>query len=131
MPRLIIAETRIELIAGEPGLRRIVARVANDGFLPTNISEQAIVTQIARPVEVTLRLSDGAIVAGPERQTIGHLPGRSVRVTPSWQAPSPTNGSREVVWVVRLTAADARATVVAASPRAGVARATLESLLSD
>jgi len=131
MPRLIIAETRIELIAGEPGLRRIVARVANDGFLPTNISEQAIVTQIARPVEVTLRLSDGAIVAGPERQTIGHLPGRSVRVTPSWQAPSPTNGSREVVWVVRLTAADARATVVAASLRAGVARATIESLLSD
>ncbi len=125
MPRLTIAETRVEPIAGEPTLRRIVARVANDGFLPTNVSEQAIVTHVARPVEVTLQLVGGEIVAGPERQDLGHLPGRSVRVTPSWQAPAPANGGREVVWVVRLTATAAAATIVAASPRAGVARAEI------
>lgn len=96
MPRLTIAETRVEPIDGDPALRRIVARVANDGFLPTNISEQALVTHAARPVEGALQLSGGAIVAGPERRTLGHLPGRSVRATPSWQAPTATNGSREV-----------------------------------
>jgi len=86
------------------------------------------VTQVARPVAVALHLSGGEIVTGPTRQTIGHLPGRSVRVTPSWQAPSPTNGSREVAWVVRLTADDATAQVVASSPRAGEAQAMIGPL---
>jgi len=131
MPRLTIAETRVDPIVGDRALWRIGARVANDGFLPTNVSEQAIVTRTARPIAVTLQLAGGELVAGPERQAIGHLPGRGVRVTPSWQAPSPTNGSRELIWVVRLTTADARATIVASSPRAGVARAAINFLTAD
>ena len=128
MPLLTIAETRVEPIAGEAALRRIVARVANDGFLPTNVSEQALVTRVARPVEVSLQLSRGEIIAGPERRGIGHLPGRSVRATPAWQSPSPTTSSREVAWIVRLTGDDGAAQITAASPRAGTARATIASL---
>lgn len=131
LPRLTIAEARVEPVGGDGTLRRIVARVANAGFLPTNISEQAIVAQVAQPVEVRLDLTNAEVLAGPTRQIIGHLPGRSVREAPAWQAPAPTNASREARWLVRLNGDTPRAEIVATSPRAGTARAQLDNLAKN
>lgn len=125
LPLLTIAETRVERVAGDEQLRRIVVRVRNDGFLPTNLSQQAIATKTARPVEVSLSLDGATLVEGAARQRIGHLPGRTVREVPTWQAPTATRSSAEVRWLVRLAGDCGSAAVVAASPKAGAARETI------
>lgn len=124
LPRLAIAELRVEPLGGDGALRRVTARVRNDGFLPTNLSRQALVTKTARPVEATLTLEGATIVDGPASQVLGHLPGRSVAEGPAWRMPEPSASSRTVQWIVRVTGDAARATVAARSPKAGVASET-------
>jgi murein tripeptide amidase MpaA len=121
LPELTIAEVRVEPLDG--ALRRVTARVRNDGYLPTNLSQQALVTGTARPVEVTLTLEGAELVEGPARQSLGHLPGRSLRAGPTWAAPANSASAREVSWLIRPTGPEARGRIVARSPKAGVANA--------
>src|SRR4051794_4646951 len=125
LPLLVIADLRVEPFGDDGALRRITVRVRNDGFLPTNLSRQALVTKTARPVEVALTLEDATIVEGPARQSLGNLPGRSVREGPAWRMPEPTASSAEVRWIVRVTGRAPRAGVRASSSKAGVARGTI------
>jgi len=62
------------------GLYTIVATVENTGFLPTNISEQAKVMRVARPVTATLTCGEGVTVLGEARQSLDHIEGRSSTV---------------------------------------------------
>ena len=130
LPLLMIAETTVEPFGDDARLRRITVRVRNDGFLPTNLSKQALVTKSARLVEVTLTVTGATIVDGAARQRLGHLPGRSVGAVPTWQAPTPALSSGEARWIIRLdddspTDDAASAEVTASSPKAGVARETI------
>lgn len=122
LPRLVLDDRRIEQIAGESDLWRITARIRNDGFLPTNLSKQALATKAARPVEVALTLEGATLVAGTTRQVLGHLPGRSVREGPTWRAPEPTATSAVASWIVRSAGDAPRGEIVARSPKAGVVR---------
>lgn len=119
LPRLVIDGVLLEPIADEGDLWRITAWVRNDGFLPTNLSKQAIATKQARPVTVELTLEGATLVSGAARQSLGHLPGRSVDEGPTWRAPEATASTGTATWVVQGTP---QGSIVARSPKAGVAR---------
>ncbi|HET8630586.1 MAG TPA: M14 family metallopeptidase [Thermomicrobiales bacterium] len=128
LPELTVDNVRVEPLDGDGALLRVSARVANTGFLPTNLSQQALVTQTARPVEVALELDDAEVVAGPARHDLGHLPGRGGRPGPPWAAPAASPSAREIHWLARATGPRPRGRVVARSPKAGVAVAALPDL---
>ena len=68
---------------------RIAVAVRNDGYLPTNVTAQAVKMKVARPVEARLQLAPGAeLLLGTTRQEIGHLDGYG--------------GRRKVEWIVRF-----------------------------
>lgn len=126
LPRLAVDDLRVESLGGDGSLRRITALVRNEGFLPTNLSRQALLTKAARPVEVAIELAGATLVDGPARQAIGHLPGRSVREVAVWRMPEPTVSSRAMSWIVRMGGPNASAAVTARSSKAGVAVAHVE-----
>jgi murein tripeptide amidase MpaA len=87
---------------------RIVVAVRNDGFLPTNVTEQAIKMKQAKPVEARIHLDEkDTLLVGDANQEIGHLSGYG--------------GRRKVEWTVRF-AGDPVATVEITSKKAGVVR---------
>ncbi len=84
------------------GLYKVRAVVSNHGYLPTNLSDVAVDKGIAKPVEVTVRVSGGEVVMNPAQTEVGHLAGRNERFAP-W---SPwgqqwTAVARVVEWLVR------------------------------
>ena len=103
---------------------RVSAEVSNHGFLPTHLTEVALATGQARPVEVEIDVGEGAEVLSERCVDIGHLAGRSGRRAP-WSpwGPDWTADARLVQWYVRGRP-EGDVTVVARSPKAGTARAT-------
>ena len=105
-PRLRAEFHQIEEI-GEK-VYRIAVAVRNDGYLPTNVTEQAIKMEQAKPVEARIHLGErDALLIGDAKQEIGHLSGYG--------------GRRKVEWTVRF-AGDAGGTVEIASKKAGTVR---------
>jgi hypothetical protein len=102
---------RIGSLAAEPfgdGFFRIAVGVENRGYLPTNLTDQALSLGIARPV--TVRLDPGPHaerLMGDETRAVGHLAGRVTRRTlyDPWRRPWGDAGHR-VEWLVRLADAD-------------------------
>jgi hypothetical protein len=69
----------------ESGFMKITAKVQNQGYLPTNVTEQAIRNQTAKTVKVSIAVQGGELVFGDETQDVGHLAGnRSEPVTVEW-----------------------------------------------
>ena len=87
---------------------RIAVAVRNDGYLPTNVTEQAIKMKQAKPVEARIHLGEkDTLLVGDAKQEIGHL--------------SSYGGRRKVEWTVRF-AGDPTATVEISSKKAGAVR---------
>jgi murein tripeptide amidase MpaA len=87
---------------------RIAVAVLNDGYLPTNVTEQAIKMKQAKPVEARIHLGEkDTLLVGDAKQEIGHLSGYG--------------GRRKVEWTVRF-ADDPAATVEISSKKAGTVR---------
>ncbi len=85
---------------------RIAVAVRNDGYLPTNVTEQAIKMKQAKPIEARIHLGEkDVLIVGDEKQEIGYLSGYGGR----WR----------VEWVVRFFDAPA-ATIDIVSQKAGV-----------
>jgi len=84
------------------GMYRINANVANQGFLPTNLTDRAIDIKIAKSVVVELSLPNGTeLISGMARVDLGNLEGRSQRTKRysrffDWGTPA-----KAVEWVVR------------------------------
>ncbi len=123
-PRLRLARPIAHALA--PGLYRVSVVLENTGYLPTNVTEQALAMKVAPPVTVELAGIDPADVLMNERvQTIGHLSGRSERrdeFSPwgnAWGTPR-----KRVEWLVRAEPGRAL-TAIARSTRAGTARLAL------
>lgn len=98
-PYLAIAETRVEAL--EPGLFRVQAIAENTGYLPTNVTEQAVATKRVRPDRLRL---DGAEVLGEPEHELGFVPGRSGQDEPpavflAYGRPN----RRKAEWLVRAT----------------------------
>jgi len=59
--------------------------IRNDGYLPTNVTAQAVKMQQARPVTAQITLSDGAeILVGDAKQELGHIAGYGGRRKAEW-----------------------------------------------
>ena len=93
------------------GTYQLSVAVHNDGYLPTNITQQAVNMEQAPPVEARIVLAEGdEVLVGDAVEKIGHLGGYG--------------GRRKVEWVVRF-AGEVAGQVEIVSTKAGVVRLNL------
>ena len=79
------------------GVWRVSVAVVNSGYLPTNITRRAVDLGVAKGVSATLALPEGAeIVAGAEKQELGHLAGYGGRRKAEWLVQLGEAGACEV-----------------------------------
>ena len=125
-PILRIHAAEMERLADD--LFKLSVVVANDGFLPTHLTQRALEHETAGQVEIELSADVAEIVMGAAKQSIGHLAGRDER-TATW---SPwmrqwSDSSAKVEWLLRATAGTS-VTISASAQKAG--RQQCEALLS-
>ncbi|MBM3464020.1 MAG: carboxypeptidase [Armatimonadetes bacterium] len=125
-PRLVLESFDAEVLSESPLLRKVTLRFANEGYLPTSVSETAKRRKIARPPRVTLEGAE--IVLGKGDAEIEHLHGIANVVHAGWGDTTYFRGvtdghRRQVEWLVR-GAGPLTATVVC--PRAGRLTATTD-----
>jgi hypothetical protein len=99
----LVQITGVETAPLEGGYFKITARIQNQGFLPTNVTRQAIRNETAKSVKAVLSLSGAELVMGEETADLGHLRGHRT------QASSPV---QEVEWMVRVTGGAKPAAVI-------------------
>lgn len=120
MPKLKIDSLVKEDIGN--GVYRITAVVGNTGYLPTNLSDEAVKLKVNKPVAVTIKGAE--LISGKECEEIGDLSGYSRTVTGSFYGNITTfanaNAKKKVVWVVKGNSGDA-VTVTACQEKAGKA----------
>jgi len=117
-PRLRIDSVVVELI--EDDLYQVEAIVANIGFLPTYVSDQAREVGLAEPLRVVLTASDGIDLLDSAEQELDHLAGWSERVAPwvPWNYLEWEPTKRKVSWRVRARR-DGKMQVTVCSRQAG------------
>jgi murein tripeptide amidase MpaA len=94
---------------------RIALAVRNDGYLPTNVTQQAVKMKQAKPVEAEILLGEkDELLVGDAKEELGHLGGYG--------------GRRKVEWVVRF-AGEPAAEFHIISQKAGVVRLSLADAL--
>jgi hypothetical protein len=84
--------TGIKVEPGDAGYFKITAKIQNQGFLPTNVTQQAINNKTAKKVRVAIKLNGAKMVMGKEKLDLGHLAGHRVF------SPSPV---QTVEWMVK------------------------------
>jgi murein tripeptide amidase MpaA len=119
-PRLAWRDVLVESLGN--GSYHVTAVVENTGFLGTSGSKQAQKTQSARPVRLEIALPNGAALAsGKPRVELGHLEGRSNKLSPAYYGSSPTDNRAKAEWLVRAPAGG-EVTLTAVAERAGTIR---------
>lgn len=99
-PLVRIQELQAESLGAS--LYKISAIVANEGYLPTHLTQRALAHESAAPVDVALSGEGVEVIMGEETQHIGHLAGRDQRNATwspwlrDWDQPK-----RKVEWLVR------------------------------
>ena len=90
--------TEVTADPAESGYMRITAKVQNQGYLPTNVTEQAIRNRTAKTVKVSISVQGGELVFGDETQDVGHLAGNhAAPVTVEWMVRASGRGQPTVV----------------------------------
>ena len=102
LPRLSLGTLEVQRLS-DSGDFRIRLVVENSGFMPTYTSDQGRSRQAARPVRAELVLPETVrILSGQEKTELGHLQGRSSRLSvSSLYAASPTDNRAWTEWVLR------------------------------
>lgn len=72
-PLVRIADVKVVHV--DNGFFKVEAFVQNQGYLPSNVTQQAIINKTAKTVKVSLSITDGQLVMGDNLVDIGHLPG--------------------------------------------------------
>jgi murein tripeptide amidase MpaA len=123
LPELHVDKVVTEKLADD--LYKVKAVIANKGFMPTNVCQQAITAGKAKPVTVEIKAADSkegalALVTGKAKEEVGHLPGLSSggRGGMGWFAGSSGGTHKDVEWVVRAKQGT-KVAVEAGSMRAG------------
>ncbi|NNM04517.1 MAG: hypothetical protein HKO65_05390, partial [Gemmatimonadetes bacterium] len=82
----------------EAGIYKVTAKVQNQGYLPTNVTDQAISNRTAKTVKVSITVRPGEVVFGDETVDVGHLQGnRSLPETVEWMVRSGGGGMPRVM----------------------------------
>jgi len=96
-PFVQITDTKVT--PGEAGYFKIEASIQNQGYLPTNVTQQAVRNETAKTVKAVISLNGAELVTGKEVTDIGHLRGnKSLPVTVEWMVRS-TSGTASSVTV--------------------------------
>ena len=121
-PKLELFKVEVE---SHGDLHHILFAVHNTGWLPTNVSEQAMKMKVVQPLEFDINLPEGAaLVSGEKKVMKGQLRGRDDKIqTPTWGGDD-SNERAKVEWVVKAPAGT-QVELVATHKRAGVVRATV------
>jgi murein tripeptide amidase MpaA len=123
-PCLEVRRASAEALGGD--IYRVRAVVANSGYLPTYGSRRAYELQIARPIEVTIALPEGAeVITGEQRSEIGQLEGRANKRGIFGGAGAATDNLHKIEWTIRAPAGSTLG-ITATSTRAGTARAQVQ-----
>jgi len=94
----------------------------NTGWLPTNISQQALDMNVVRDLEVDLQLPEGVtLVTGKIKTTAGQLKGRDNKSAMALWAGDATEERAKMEWVVHAPES-AEVSIVAVHQRAGTLR---------
>lgn len=94
----LVRVTDVALIEEDAGFMKVTAKVQNQGYLPTNVTEQAIRNRMAKTVKVSIALEGAELVFGEETTDVGHLAGnRSAPATVEWMIRSTGRGTPSVV----------------------------------
>ncbi len=99
-----------------PPLASVV--VANEGYLPTNITQRAVDAEIAVPVRAEVQLADAELVTGSWRAELGHIEGSRDTRGPAGTA----QARRTLEWVVRITGNRPVLSVTVRSEKGGTVR---------
>jgi murein tripeptide amidase MpaA len=111
LPFVKIEEITTEDLGSD--LFRLTAKVVNEGYLPTNVTQKAIENRLVKPVIARIKLQGGELLFGKPEVELGHIPGRD--------APFPQN-KKTVQWLIRGKKKDLAAEVVVESQKAGTTR---------
>ncbi len=112
-----------EVVALTEGVYRIAVTVRNEGYLPTQVTEQAVKMNRAKPVEARIELGEAdELISGKVSEQIGHLDGYG---SGPWRGDGLSGRQRrKVEWVVRF-AAEPAAHIEIRSERGGTVRLDL------
>lgn len=122
-PRL--AWHSVAVTALDDDVYHVLAVVENTGFLTTSSTVRARESQAARPARVEIQLPEGAILrSGAARAELGHLEGRSNKLSMSYYGSSPTDNRAKAEWLVHAPDGGT-ITLTAIAERAGTIRREL------
>lgn len=123
--RLELTKSDVEAVGD--GTYKISVVVSNTGFLPTYTSKRGQERKAVRPMEVSLKLPEGAsILSGKADQEAGQLEGRTNKIYGGWYSSRVmTDNQKRFEWIVRSEKGGS-AQVTVRTDRAGTVRATLE-----
>jgi murein tripeptide amidase MpaA len=119
-PKLEIHNLKVERQA--EGLYHLRLVLQNTGWLPTNVSKQAVVMKAVREIEVDINLPEGArLVSGKQKTKAGQLEGRDSKgATSIWES-DPTTDRAKIEWVIDAPQGG-QVGITAAHQRAGTVR---------
>ena len=120
-PQVELRDVSVTAVEGQPDTYRVLVEVENVGYLPTNVTQRALESEIAVPVRLIATLRGAEFVEGNGRIDIGHLKG--VRDGGGPGAPTSTTGSAE--FVVHTVEAIANMELAVTSERGGTRRRTI------
>ncbi len=125
-PRLCLRDRQVTRLGERAWHLRVV--VENDGWMPTNVTQQALDKKLVRGVEAAITLpKDGRLAHGTARVELGQLAGRSHVTTMVGDFGATADGTPDrakAEWVIEAEAGDT-VDVEVNHPRAGVVRTTL------
>jgi hypothetical protein len=100
--------------------------IHNTGWLPTNVTQQALEMKVVRELEVDIVLPEGArLISGKKKTKVGQLSGRDDRqVFAIWSNDS-TKERVKLEWVI-YAPEGGQAKIKAVHPRAGTVRTTVD-----
>ena len=128
MPCLVVDSVTAE--KESEGIYKVTAVIGNTGYLPTNISDEALNIGKAKEVQVCLEGEGVQVISGKDDMKIGHLSGYSRTQTGAYfygnvgtRASAPAK--KKLEWVVKAPAGT-KLTVKAVSQKAGQAELSVE-----
>ncbi|MCJ7701969.1 MAG: M14 family metallopeptidase [Anaerolineales bacterium] len=100
LPHLEIHALKIAKVANDTFTINLV--VDNSGFFPTHTSNQGKNRNVIRQVFVEIELPQGCkILTGQEKTKVGHLEGRSNKISSIFTVASPTDNRTRLEWTVK------------------------------
>jgi hypothetical protein len=110
----LVQITKIKYISEGSGFYKVEAHIQNQGFLPTNVTSQAIRNRMAKTVKASISLTNAKLIMGDEKIDLGHLSGHSIR------SESPV---QKVEWMVKKSGSGKiKASVMVASEKGGTVK---------